>query len=320
MSKGASAADNLSAISIFVAVGSSVSFTSAAQKLQMSVSGVSKAVSRLEARLGTRLFHRTSRRITLTDEGAAYFARCQQVLHDLDEAEAMVSQARGLPRGRLRVQVPRGLGKKIIVPALAVFLDRYPEISLDLMLDANSLNLEEEGIDIALRYGQPVDSLLVARKLCRVNYVVCAAPAYIRQHGEPRSLDDLTGHRCINYIVPGTGRYRQWNFGNGEETISLDIRGALNMIDMGAVADAAVAGAGLAYLPDFMVADHLDAGVLTAVLTDHIYVGQFIYVIYPARRHPLRLQVFLAFLQDLLSERPSWHARAYPDTRKKSRT
>jgi LysR family transcriptional regulator, regulator for bpeEF and oprC len=317
MSNGRAAAENLSAISIFVTVGSSVSFTAAAQKLQMSVSGVSKAVSRLEARLGARLLHRTSRRITLTDEGAAYFTRCQQILHDLDEAEAMVAQARSLPRGRVRVQLPRGLGKKIVVPAMAGFLERYPEVSVDILLDTMSLNLEEEGIDVAVRYGEPADSLLVARKLCSVSYVACASPDYLRHNGTPKTIDDLRHHRLINYIVPGTGRYRQWNFSVGGKTVSLDVTGALNIIDMGAIADAAVSGAGLAYLPDFMVFDHVAAGELKIVLSDVAYKGDSIYMVYLRRRHASpRLQVFIDFLRELLSERQAWQA-ALPQLRRK---
>jgi LysR family transcriptional regulator for bpeEF and oprC len=318
MSNGRGGADNLSAISIFVTVGGSVSFTSAAQKLQMSVSGVSKAVSRLEAKLGARLLNRTSRRITLTDEGAAYFTRCQQILHDLDEAEAMVAQARGLPRGRVRVQLPRGLGKKIVVPAMASFLERYPEVSVDIVLDAMSLNLEEEGIDIAVRYGEPTDSLLVARKLCRVSYVTCAAPAYLKRAGEPKAIEDLRHHRLINYIVPGTGRYRQWQFDVGGKVVSLDVVASLNLIDMGAVTDAAVSGAGLAYLPDFMTFDHISQGDLKVVLPQHIYEGESIYMVYLRRRHSSpRLQAFLDFLRDLLSETPKWRAQVLGQPGKK---
>jgi LysR family transcriptional regulator for bpeEF and oprC len=318
MSNSRTATDNLSAISIFVTVGGSVSFTSAAQKLQMSVSGVSKAVSRLEARLGARLLNRTSRRITLTDEGAAYFTRCQQILHDLDEAEAMVAQARGLPRGRVRVQLPRGLGKKIVVPAMASFLERFPEVSVDIVLDAMSLNLEEEGIDIAVRYGEPTDSLLVARKLCSVSYIVCASPAYLKRNGEPKTIDDLRHHRLINYIVPGTGRYRQWKFNVDGKTVSLDIAGSLNIIDMGAVTDAAVSGAGVAYLPDFMTFDHIAAGDLKVVLPQHVYEGDSIYMVYLRRRHASpRLQAFLDFLHDLLSETPARRFSLLPGVSKK---
>jgi len=303
MSNSRNVTDNLAAISIFVTVGGSVSFTAAAQKLQMSVSGVSKAVSRLEERLGVRLLNRTSRRITLTDEGAAYFARCQQILHDLEEAEAIVTQTRSRPRGRIRVQLPRGLGKKIVMPAIGRFLERYPEVSIDILLDTMSLNLEEEGIDVSVRYGEPTDSSLIARKLYSVKYFVCASPSYLKQWGEPETIDDLRRHRLVNYIVPGTGRYRRWNFSVDGKTVTLDIAGALNVIDMGAVADAAINGVGIAYLPHFMAADHVATGKLKMLLVDNIYVGESIYMVYLRRRHASpRLRVFLDFLRDVLSD------------------
>lgn len=307
MSKIRSRIDNISAISIFVAVGESASLTVAARKLQMSVSGVSKAVSRLEDRLRVRLLNRTSRRITLTHEGAAYFMRCRQVLLDLEEAEVTIAQGQSQPRGRLRVLVPRALGKKIIIPAMTRFLEQYPDISVDLILDARPLNLEEEGIDVALRYGAPADSLLVVRKLCRVKYLVCASPDFIRRNGEPQSLDDIRRFHCINYVIPGSGHYRQWRFRLGGSATSLDVDGAFNVNDMGALADAALIGTGLAYLPEFMVADHIAAGELKIVLGDLAYEGDWIYMIYPRRRYfSPRFRVFTDFIRGALPETPRW--------------
>jgi LysR family transcriptional regulator for bpeEF and oprC len=316
MSKVKTPADNLSAISVFVAVGESRSLTAAAQKLQMSVSGVSKAMSRLENNLKTRLLNRTSRRIALTDEGSAYFKRCRQILLDLEDAEATITQVQSQPRGRLRLLVPRALGKKIVIPAMVNFLERYPDISVDVVLDARTLNLEEEGIDVALRYGRPADSLLVAQRLCRVSYLVCASPSYIRAHGEPRTLEDLHRHRCVDYIVPGTGRYRQWNFSRDGKAISLEIEGALNVNDMGALADAAVTGTGLAYLPDFMVVDQIEAGTLKVVLPDWLYQGESLYAVYPRRRYSSpRFRVFFEFLRELFPTTPWWQRKLVHQTR-----
>jgi LysR family transcriptional regulator for bpeEF and oprC len=307
MAKVRNSTDSLSAIAIFVAVGESASLTSAAQKLQMSVSGVSKAVSRLEEKLRVRLVNRTSRRITLTHEGSAYFKRCRQVLLDLEEAEATIARSQSQPRGRLRVLVPRALGKKILIPAMVRFLEQYPDISVDLVLDARSLNLEEEGFDVALRYGRPADSLLVARKLCRVNYLVCASPDFIRWNGEPQTLEDIRRYRCINYVVPGTGRYRQWDFFRDGGPVSLDIEGAINVNDMGALADAAIIGTGLAYLPDFMVVDQVAAGHLKIVLPDWQFPGDWIYMVYPRRRYfSPRFRVFSDFVRALLPPAPPW--------------
>jgi len=208
------------------------------------------------------------------------------------------------------VLVPRALGKKILIPAMVRFLEQYPDISVDIVLDARSLNLEEEGIDVALRYGRPADSLLVARKLCRVNYLVCASPDFIRWNGEPKTLEDIRRYRCINYVAPGTGRYRQWNFFREGDAVSLDIEGALNVNDMGALADAAVIGTGLAYLPDFMVVDQVEAGTLKIVLPDWLYQGDWIYMVYPRRRYfSPRFRVFSDFIRALLPPAPPWQRK-----------
>jgi LysR family transcriptional regulator, regulator for bpeEF and oprC len=265
--------------------------------------------------LRVRLLNRTSRRVTLTQEGAAYFMRCRQVLLDLEEAEATIAQVQSQPRGRLRVLVPRALGKKILIPAMTRFLEQYPDISVDLMLDARSLNLEEEGIDVALRYGAPADSLLVGRKLCRVSYRVCASPDYVRRNGEPKSLDEIRRYRCINYVIPGTGHYRQWKFRQDGNAISLNVEGAVNVNDMGALVDAALIGTGLAYLPDFMIADHIDAGELKVVLGDWVYEGDWIYMVYPRRRYfSPRFRVFSDFIRGLLPATPRWQGKILHQT------
>jgi DNA-binding transcriptional LysR family regulator len=192
------------------------------------------------------------------------------------------------------------------------FLEQYPDISVDLVLDARSLNLEEEGIDVALRYGRPADWLLIARKLCRVTCLVCASPQFIRPNGEPRTRKDIRRYRCINYVVPGTGRYRQWNLLHEGGPVSPDIEGALNVNDMGALADAAVIGslAGLAYMPDFMVVDQVAAGKLQIVLPDWPYPGDWVYMVYPRRRYfSPRLRVFSDFLRSLLGPTPAWQRK-----------
>ncbi len=196
------------------------------------------------------------------------------------------------------------------------FSNAFPDVAVDVILDARSLNLEEEGIDIALRYDRPADSLLIARKLCRVQLSgLRLAEQYIRANGEAKALDDLRQHRCINYIVPGTGRYRQWDFHQDGNTVSLEIEGALNVNDMGAVVDAAVAGAGLAYLPDFMVAEHIEAGELQVVLPDCLYHGNWLYAVYPRRRYASpRFRVFFDYLRELFPTTPWWQSKILRQT------
>jgi LysR family transcriptional regulator, regulator for bpeEF and oprC len=304
MSSNKSSPENLTSISTFVCVGESTSLTAAAQRLQMSVSGVSKALSRLEDRLRVRLLNRTSRSITLTPEGHAYFLRCKQILSELEEAEAEITDGRAQPRGRLRIQLPRAIGKKIVVPALPSFLETYPEIAIDVLLDARSRNLEENAIDVALRYGISSDSPLVARRLCCVYYVACASPDYLSRYGEPKTLDDLVHHRCINYLTSDDGRYRLWNF---SAAASVSVSGLLNVNDMAALTDAALKGAGIAYLTDFMVADYIVSGELKVVLPAFIYEGAPVYMVYPKRRYPSsRSRAFRSFLATLFPATPPW--------------
>lgn len=302
-----SPAENLSAIAIFVCVGQSTSFTSAARGLRMTASGVSKAISRLEERLGVRLVNRTTRSINLTDEGTIYLERCRQILAEIDDAEAAIVQSQSQPRGRIRVQLPRGIGRKVIVPALARFYERYPEVVVDVFLDGRFLNLAEEGIDVALRFGEPEDSAYVARKLCRVKYGVCASPDYLHRYGEPKTPDDLFRHRCVTYLSPQTGRHRPWELRRNKEKLTVKLSGSLNVNEVGALFDAAVAGVGLAYLPDFMIADAVASKTIEPVMLDYVYEGARLRMLYSPSRHlPARLRAFIDFIRELLPSEPPW--------------
>lgn len=307
MTKGANPADKLSAISTFVCVAESSSFTVAAHKLQMTVSGVSKAISRLEERLHARLLQRTPRAVSLTDEGAAYFQRCKKILAELEEAEAAVIDAEIQPRGRLRIQVPRALGKKIVIPALAHFLQRYTAVTVDVILDGRALNLDQENIDLALRYGVPPQSPLIARRLSSVHFLAYASPEYLQRHGEPRTPDDLFAHRCINYPAALGDRYRRWDFNSNGTLISLDIPSILNVNDVTIAADAAANGVGIAYLTHFSAADYVRTGALCPLLTKYAVEGDPIYLLYPRRRHaPRRTTVLRDFLREVFSSPSLW--------------
>lgn len=307
MGKSRSSADRLGPIATFVCVGESASFTDAAKKLQMTVSGVSRAISRLEERLQVRLLNRTARSTSLTDEGSCYFERCKQVLLDLERAESEIANSKSQPRGRLRLLLPRALGRQVVLPGLVSFHEQYPEVHVDAILDGRSLNLEEEGIDIALRYGVPANSPLVGRRLCPVFYLACASPNYLRKYGPPRSISDLDRHRLIGQVIAQDGRCRPWHFDENGTTRSVTIASAININDMSAVADAAANGAGIAYLADFLAADYLRSGSLIVVLNEFIFEGVPIYLAHPRRRHiPARLRVLRDFLRRLLPSTTPW--------------
>ena len=299
--------DSLDGIAIFVRVAQSASFTEAARQLGLSTSGVSRAIARLESRLGTRLVDRTTRRFSLTAEGGVYFERCRRVLADLEDAEAGLAEAGGVPRGPLRIQVPRGFGRTVIVPALAGFLDRYPEVSVDVTVNDGAMDPAEEGVDASFVLGAPATGSFVARRLCAIGYAVCAAPDYLRRHGAPRTPADLAGHRCLNYVRPRSGRRRDWTLRIGGKDVPVPIVSILNANDIQAVHQAAVSGAGLAYLMDFLIAGDVDAGRLRIVMPDHVLRGVPVFVCYPKNRHrPPRLTAFLGHLGEALGAEASW--------------
>src|SRR5260370_27901569 len=181
-------------------------FTKAGDSLQLPKTTVSDLVQSLEKHLGVRLLQRTTRRVTVTPDGVAFYERCAHLLADLDEAEASVMQARVAPKGRLRVDMPSGLARLFIIPRLPSFLARYPDLRLELGLGLRPAHLLEEGIDCVVRFGMQLDSSLVARRICTMSLLCCASPAYLRERGTPLRPEELSAHRCVNYVSNRTGR------------------------------------------------------------------------------------------------------------------
>lgn len=300
--------DSLHAISIFVRIAETKSFTKTAKLLGISTSGVSKSLTRLEERLGVRLANRTTRSVSLTDDGATFFERCRQILGDLEDAETVVTRRQTKPRGRLRVQLPVGFGLKVIAPFLAQFAEQYPELVVDVEFGDRIADLAEEGIDAVVRIGHPEDTRLVARKLCDLRYVTVASPGYIARYGEPRTPDDLERHCCLGFHIPQTNRYRDWSFAPAGQRHSKSISGNLNMNSGQALLDAAIAGAGIATVATFMACDAVRAGLLRIVLSEYVPpAGPPIWVGYLERRHlSLRIRAFVDFLTTRIPLSSSW--------------
>lgn len=299
--------DSLHAISIFVRIAETKSFTKAAKRLGISTSGVSKSLTRLEERLGVRLANRTTRSVSLTDDGATFFERCCQILGDLEDAETVVTRRQTKPRGRLRVQLPVGFGLKVIAPFLAQFAEQCPELVIDVEFGDRIADLAEEGIDAVVRIGHPGDTRLVARKLCDLRYVPVASPDYLARHGEPKSPDDLQQHRCLGYHIPQTNRYRDWSFLSAGQPYLKPISGNLNMNNGQALVDAAIAGAGIATVATFMACDAVRAGLLRIVLSEYVQAGPPVWVGYLERRHlSLRIRAFVDFLTINIPLSSSW--------------
>ena len=289
--------DRLSAMRAFRAVADSGSFSAAGRSLGRSKAVISKLVSDLEAHLGARLLNRTTRRVSLTEVGRGYHSRCVQLLADLDELEGIARDAQAEPRGNLRVAGPQTFGELYLVPALYDFAALHPGISVDLTLTDRFVDLIEDRFDLAIRIADLPDSTLVARRLADMRLILCAAPAYLAEHGTPRVPQDLARHQCIvdtNFRQPW-----QWPFESNGERITVRVAGRFAVNSARAACELAVAGAGIALEPDFVADTHIAAGRLHPLLTAYSTPPRGIFAVYPHRRHvSLRLRVLIDFLAE----------------------
>lgn len=298
---------NLDALAIFVQAAESRSFTKAAVRLGISASGVSKAISRLEDELHVKLLNRTTRTVSLTEEGSIFFGRCRDILADIDNAELAISKSQVTPGGRLRVQMPVGFGREVVVPALPNFLAKNPDMIVDLELSDRMVDLVHDGFDASVRLGPQPPSSIIRRKLFDTRIVSVASPAYLERRGEPRFPDDLDAHDCIGHLELRTGRYRTLELQKDGQTTVKYLSGRLNINDSQSLLQAALAGLGIARLATFVVADAVRAGRLRVVLKDYTCFGPEVAIFYvPSRQLYPRLQTFTQFLVDLLPPNPPW--------------
>lgn len=294
--------NNLNALVVFVRVAESRSFTAAAQRLGLTSSAVSKAVSRLEGELGVRLLNRSTRLVTLTNDGASFFDRCRDILASVEEAERAVTLAKATPHGRLRVQMPVGFGRRVAVPALRDLAQKHPGLVVDAELSDRVADLAYEGFDAAIQIGQVSDERLVARTLCRLRFTALASPEYLAKHGEPRTPDDLGQHQCLAYVSPLTGGYRPWEFAKDGQSISKRVSGSLNVNHADSLVEAAIAGMGIVMISNFIAASAISSGQLKPILTDYVAPGPKVYVVYPPSRIvSLKLQVLIEALDQAVS-------------------
>lgn len=302
--------DSLSDIAVFVHVVQCGSFTAAADKLGLSKSVVSKYVTRLEDRLGARLLNRTTRRLSLTEVGQAFFERSRRALGEIEEAEAEVSRLQGEPRGELRLASPMSFGILHVAPLLPAFQERYPELAVDMALDDRRVNLVEEGYDLAIRIGDLPDSSLVARRLGPCRHVVCGSPEHFARRGVPRSPEELAGHPALTFRYQDTPE--EWRFvapDGGYRQVSIDAR--LKMNNSLALRAALLNGAGVGLTPTFVVGADIRAGKLQAVLADFKAMEVSIYAVYPQRKHlSPKVRAFVDFLAERIKDPPHWE----PDT------
>ncbi len=292
-------------MAVFVSVVREGGFSAAAKALQLTPSAISKQISRLEDRLNVRLLNRTTRQLSMTDEGETYFQRATTILADIEEAEALVSDRRGSPRGTLRVTSSITFGRHQIVPMMPEFLNAHPDVRLQLSLSDNFVDLVREGFDVAIRVADLNDSSLVARRLAIDRRVVCAAPSYIEKHGIPRSPEGLRDHNCL--VIANVPSMRDWEFKFGGSTRKIHVQGRFETNSGVAIHEAALDGIGIAQLPAYLVAPDLREGRLVSFLEDRVAEGRTIYAVYPHSRHlSSKVRAFIDFLVDTLTPIPPW--------------
>ncbi len=300
--------DQLFCMRVFARVVEQGSFVRAAEDLDLARPTATIAVAQLEKRLGVRLLHRTTRRLSLTEEGRAYYEGCMRILDDIAETEDALSATRSSPRGRLRVSTPNALIHQAFFPALPTFLARYPELRVELVLTDRAVNMVEEGIDCAVRAVQiPDDSTLVARHISNVKWLTCASPQYLKAHGTPRGIEELDRHNCIRFISPSTGRLLDWRFDNGTERLAYEPRGNFGVTSLeGAVAGAA-AGIGIAQVSDVLAIPELRAGTLKPLLVEWAAPGFPLTVVYPTGRYlTAKVRVFSDFVAEVYPMEGWW--------------
>lgn len=298
--------DRLQSMTVFARVAEVGSFSIAAEHLGLSKSTVSKHVTALEERLGVRLINRTTRRLALTEVGAAYRDYCARIVQEVEEAELTASRSGVEPRGRLKVNAPMTFGFLHLGPLLPEFLARYPRIEIELTLNDRFVDLIEEGYDIAVRIGQLADSSLTARRLASARFVCAAGRAYLDRAGVPSVPADLAGHNCLIY----TGRRQpdEWIFSRGvEQRSTVEVRGSLQANNGDALRAAAAGGLGVVYLPEFILGEDLGRGRLVRLLPDWDTPEIPIHAVFPPQRHAFaRLRVFIDFLVEQLGRRKVW--------------
>ena len=292
---------NLTAIAAAIHVADAGSFIQASRILGLSTSATSKAITRLEEELGVKLFNRTTRSVSLTPEGMRYVEGLRPLLIEMDAITSEITDNMSNPRGLLRVSVPAAFGRMVVVPKIGEFLDQFPQVELELSLDDQEVDLAGQQIDIAIRTGSLIDnSNLIGRKLFEDALITCAAPAYLRKFGTPTCLNELKDHQCINFRNRRTGRSVPWFYQNGKR---LEFESKLIIDDGEAVGRAAVSGAGISQMPNFMAKRFLKSGKLIEILEEYRPPNVPFTAIYLDRRFlSPRIRVFLDFIFETIRD------------------
>lgn len=293
--------DRFEAMRVFVRIVELSSFTKAADDLQLPRASVTHTIQQLEKRLGVRLLQRTTRQVSATADGAAYFQRCQRLLADLEEAESAFHQSALQPRGKLRVDLQGTFSRHFVMPYLGEFMDRYPGMELEIGVGDRLVDLVREGVDCVLRSGEPRDSSMVARRMAQLRQVTCASAGYIARHGLPRTLEELKSHRAVNYLSSSTGKVLPFEFIVDGQLRTLQLRGPVTVNHAEAYVTCCEAGLGVVQVPRYHIEDKLADGRLCLLLPEMPPPMMTVSVLYPHHRQlSPRVRVFVDWLAQRL--------------------
>jgi DNA-binding transcriptional LysR family regulator len=300
--------DRYQALRVFSQVVESGSFSAAAEKLGLSTTAMSRHVAELEAHLQTRLLNRTTRRVSLTESGRAFYERTVQLLADLEEAEQEASRAAVVPRGTIKLTTSVNFGVRHLAPAIAAFLAAHAGVRFDVSLSDRIVDLVEEGFDLGVRIGAPGSDNIVARKLGETRLVPCASPRYLQAHGAPQVPEDLVRHNCFTYEYVTPRNLWRFRDASGAER-AVRVSGSLHSNNGELLAEAAAQGAGIVFEPAFIVGPDVRAGRLVPLLQEFVAPPMPIYAVYPSRKHlSAKVRLFVEFLVGRFSQAPDWSA------------
>jgi DNA-binding transcriptional LysR family regulator len=298
--------DRMASMAAFTKVVGVGSFSAAAREMQVSQAQVTKQVQELESWLGARLLNRTTRRLSLTEVGTAFYERAARILEAIEEAKDAASALQTMPRGRLRINAPVSFGLLHLAPAITEFLQRFPDVSVEMLVNDRVVDLLEGEFDVGVRIGRLRDSSLIARRIVPIRLAVCAAPDYLARHGVPNTPDDLRNHNCLEYTYFETrGEWRLLNPKGDEIVVPVSGRYLANNADV--LRTTAIAGGGVILMPTFIIGDDLRAGRLVRLLPDYPPPEQGLHALYPPGRHlSAKVRSFVDFLVGRFGGEPAW--------------
>ena len=297
--------DTLNAMKVYCSVVENASLVNAARALNISPSVVSKQLSALEDRLGVRLLNRTTRRVSVTEIGTAYYDRCKRIIGDVDEAEIVISRSHSQPRGMLRITAPSTFAHRHVTPHLPKFIDRYPEVEVQVQVTDRIVDLVDDGIDLAIRIAPLKDSSLIARRLAPNHRSIVAAPEYLKIRGIPGSPEDLLQHALVTW--PPGNLVNDWHFLIDGKEQMIRTKGAISMNNGDSILSTVLAGGGLAMMNSFMTGEYVQDGRLLPIMEDYVREDIPIYAVYPSSRHlSPKVRAFVDFLLESYGPKPYW--------------